>query len=319
MKIVVLDGCHAMQDDLNFDLLKEFGEVEVFYDSLNPKEVLDRIEYADLLVETRIRIGKEQMDYAKNLKFISTISTGFNLVDVGYAKEKGIVVSNIPAYSTYLVAQSTIGLLLEIVCKTTKFDKFIKEKKWDRFDNPEMWSIKNIELLGKTIGIIGMGDIGYKVAQICSCMGMNVLAYKRNPDKSKETENIKFADLDEIYAKSDVISLHCPLTESTSKLINDESLSKMKDGVIIINTSRGGVIDEEAMIKALDQGKVSMFGADVMTNEPPLKTDKLHLHEKTIVMPHVAWASIETRQRAINQVHQNIKAFLDENPINVVS
>lgn len=138
MKIVVLDGCHAMQDDLNFDLLKEFGEVEVFYDSLNPKEVLDRIEYADLLVETRIRIGKEQMDYAKNLKFISTISTGFNLVDVGYAKEKGIVVSNIPAYSTYLVAQSTIGLLLEIVCKTTKFDKFIKEKKWDRFDNPEM-------------------------------------------------------------------------------------------------------------------------------------------------------------------------------------
>lgn len=319
MKIVMLDACHACQDDLNFNVLKEFGEVEVYYDSLNQNEVLKRIENADIIVENRINIGKTEIDFAKKLKFISTISTGYNLVNVDYAKEKGIIVSNVPSYSAYAVAQSTVALLLEITSKTSPFNNFVKDKQWDRFDNPEMWAIKNIELLGKTIGIIGMGDIGYKVAKICECMGMKVLGYRRTPDKNMESENIKFTTLEEIYAKSDIISLHCPLTDETNDLINKETLSKMKDNVIILNTSRGNVINENDMIEALDNGKVYMLGADVVKNEPPLATDKLHLHDKTIITPHVAWASIETRHRAILQVRDNIKAYLDGNPINVVN
>lgn len=319
MKIVILDGCHASQDDLTFDILNEFGEVEVYYDSLNSQEVLERIENADIIVENRIYIGKKEMDFAKNLKFISTISTGYNLVDVAYAREKGIVVSNVPAYSAYAVAQSTVALLLEITSKISPFDKFVKDGKWDRFDNPDMWAIKNIELLDKTIGIIGMGDIGYKVAKICESMGMKVLGYRRTPDLSMENENIKFASLEQIYEKCDVISLHCPLTDETTGLINEKTISKMKDGVIILNTSRGNVIVENDMIKALDNGKVYMLGADVVKNEPPLATDKLHLHEKTIITPHVAWGAIETRHRAILQVRNNIKAYLEGKPINVVS
>lgn len=319
MKLVVLDSCLAAQDDLDFDVLKEFGELIVYYDTKNPDDVFDRIVDADVIIECRVKIGKEQMDHAKNLKLICTVATGYNLIDVKYAREKGIVVSNIPAYSSYLVAQSTVAFMLEYANKIAPYNRYVKEEKWTRFDNAEMWDIKNIELLGKTVGIIGMGDIGYKVAKICECMGMNVLGYRRTPDLSMETDNIKFASLDEIYANSDIISLHCPLTDDTTDLINKDTIAKMKDGVMIINTSRGYVVKDDDMIVALDQGKVCLFCADVTRNEPPLATDKLHLHPKSIVTPHVAWAAKDTRLRAIMQVYGNVKAFVEGSPTNVVS
>ncbi len=318
MKIVVLDGCHVAQDELNFDILKKYGELTVYYDT-QKDEVLDRIKDADIVIENRIELGKTEMDFAKNLKFISTLSTGFNLVDTKYAKEKGIVVSNIPAYSTYAVAQYTIGLLLEIANRTSSFNKFVKDGKWDRFDNPDMWAIKQSELFSKTIGIIGMGDIGYKVAKICETLGMNVLAYKRSPDYSLETETLKFASLDEIYKNSDFISLHLPLTAETTKLINADSISKMKDGVSLINTARGGVIDENALVSALNSGKISFFGADVLTNEPPMPDDMLIATKNTIILPHVAWAPTDTRKRLLGSLEDNIKGFLTGEYVNVVS
>lgn len=318
MKIVILDTCHVMQDELDFDILKEFGELVCYYDT-KPDEVFDRIKDADIVIENRVKICKQAIDCAKNLKFISTLSTGYNLIDVKYAKSKGIVVSNIPSYSTYAVAQSSVALLLEVANKTSAFNKFVKEKKWCKFDDPEMWAIKNIELFNKTIGIIGMGDIGYRVAKICECMGMNVLAYKRTPDLSLETDKIKFTTLDDIYEKSDFISIHCPLTPQTNGMINSLSISKMKDGVAIINTARGDIIDEHAIKDALNCGKVSYLATDVLKVEPPLKDDILIDCKNTIITPHVAWAPKDTRLRLIGIVYSNISGFLNDNPINVVS
>ena len=318
MKIVVLDECHATQSKLTFDCLKEFGELVTYYDT-KEDEVLDRIYDADIVIENRIRLSKREMDHAKNLKFISTLSTGYNLVDVEYAKEKGIVVSNVPAYSSYAVAQATVALLLEVANKTAQFNDFVKANKWDRFDNPEMWAIPQIELFGKTIGIIGMGDIGFKVAKICEALGMKVLGYKRTPDLSLETDNIKFASLDDVLAKSDFISLHCPLTTETNRLINKSRISKMKDGVIILNTSRGNILDEQDVFDALNSGKIRSIAVDVLKNEPPKSDDILISHPNTIITPHVAWAPEDTRIRLINIVYENLKGFLSNSPRNVVS
>ena len=318
MKIVVLDECHATQSKLTFDRLKEFGELVTYYDT-KEDEVLDRIYDADIVIENRIKLSKREMDHAKNLKFISTLSTGYNLVDVEYAKEKGIVVSNVPAYSSYAVAQATVALLLEVANKTAQFNDFVKANNWDRFDNPEMWAIPQIELFGKTIGIIGMGDIGFKVAKICEALGMKVLGYKRTPDLSLETENIKFASLDDVLAKSDFISLHCPLTTETNRLINKSRISQMKDGVIILNTSRGNILDEQDVFDALNSGKIRSIAVDVLKNEPPKSDDILISHPNTIITPHVAWAPEDTRIRLINIVYENLKGFLSNSPRNVVS
>lgn len=318
MKIVILDGCHVMQESLDFDIIKEFGELVVYYDT-KPCEVIERIKDADVVIENRIAIGKAEIDSAKNLKFISTLSTGFNLIDTEYARQKGIVVSNIPAYSSYAVAQSTVGLLLEICSKTSKFNDFVKAEKWDRFDSPEQWAIKQIELCGKTIGIIGMGDIAMKVSNTCIGLGMNVLAYKRNPDPKIENDNLKFDTLDNVLKNSDVISMHCPYTAETDKMINADTISKMKDGVIILNTARGGVINEIDLDSALKSGKVYAFGADVLTQEPPEEDNVLIKNEKAIITPHVAWAPEDTRRRLLSSLYDNLKGFSTNRPVNVVN
>lgn len=318
MKIVVLDGYTENPGDLSWEGLENLGKLTV-YDRTPKDQIAVRIGDAEVVYTNKIPISKETLDQCPNLKFIGVLATGYNVIDVEAAKEKGIPVSNIPTYGTDAVAQYTIALLLELCHHIGEHSTCVKRGDWT--NNPDwcFWNYPLIELAGKTIGIIGFGRIGQGTARIAQAMGMKVLAFDQYQNPALETETCRYTDLNTLLMQSDVIALHCPLFPSTEKIINKDNIAKMKDGVMIINDSRGPLIAEEDLCEALNSGKVGGAALDVVSSEPIKMDNPLLTAKNCIITPHIAWAPKESRQRLMNIAVDNLRAFIEGKPINVVN
>lgn len=321
MKIVILDGYTENPGDLSWEGFEALGELTV-YDRTSltdEKEIADRIGDAEIVITNKTPISKNTLEVCKNVKYIGVLATGYNVVDVETAKQKKIPVCNIPTYGTDAVGQFAIALLLEICHHIGHHNQAVQEGRWE--NNPDwcFWDYPLIELAGKTIGIIGYGRIGQSTGRIAQALGMKVLAFDSFKNPSLESETCKYAELEELFADSDVIALHCPLFPSTQGIINKHNIAKMKDGVIIINNSRGPLIVEEDLKEALNSGKVAAAGLDVVSTEP-IKGDNPLLQAKNcIITPHISWAPKESRQRLMDIAVNNLKAFIDGKPVNVVN
>lgn len=317
-KIVILDGLKVNPGDLSWDALHALGEVTI-YDRTTPEEVIERIGDAELIFVNKTYIKKSTIQACPNLKFIGTLSTGFNVIDIEATREAGIVVSNVPTYGTEAVAQFTLALLLELCHHIGDHSASVFKGQWQNSIDYCYWNYPLIELTGKTIGIIGFGTIGRNVGALAQAFGMKVLAYSRTADKSFENEKCRYVSLEELLSNSDVISLHCPLSKETEGIINKQSLQKMKDGVLILNASRGQLIVEEDLRDALETGKVAGAAVDVVSKEPIQAENPLLKAKNLIITPHIAWAPKEARGRIIETASENLKAFLAGKPTNQVN
>lgn len=321
MKIVVLDGFTLNPGDLDWKGLEAIGECTV-YDRTsltNVQEAIDRIGDAEIVFTNKTPMPKALFDACPNIKFVGVLATGYNVVDVNAAKEKGIPVTNIPTYGTSAVGQFTIALLLEICHHIGYHNDAVHNGKWE--SNPDwcFWDYPLMELDGKTMGIIGYGRIGQSTGKIAQALGMKVLAYDEYKNLDLVTETCKYVELDELLKQSDVIALHCPLFPATQGIINKENIEKMKDGVIILNDSRGPLIVEKDLADALNSGKVAAAGLDVVSTEP-IKGDNPLLHAKNcIITPHIAWAPKESRKRLMDIAVNNLQSFIIGKPVNVVN
>ncbi len=320
MKIVVLDGYTENPGDLSWDRLSAMGELTV-YDRTpvgDPTEIIRRIGDAEIVLTNKTPVTQRILDDCPSVKFIGVLATGYNVVDYVYAARKGIPVSNVPAYGTAAVAQFAIALLLEVCHHIGHHSQTVHEGAWESSKDWCYWDYPLIELDGKTIGIIGFGRIGQTTGKIAKAMGMNVLAFSRSERESGRAIGT-YTDLDTLLARSDVIALHCPLFPETQGIINQDSIQKMKDGVIIINNSRGALIVEQDLADALNSGKVAAAGLDVVSTEPISGNNPL-LHAKNcIITPHISWAPRESRQRIMDCTVANVRAYLAGNPINTVN
>lgn len=311
MKIVILDGATAKGRELNFDFLNQFGEV-TYYDVTYPDEVLSRAKDADILVINKIVLDRATLSACKKLKLITILATGYNVVDIDAARELGITICNVPYYSTNSVAQLTFAFILEFANKLSLHTQSVARGDWQNCADFAYTLDTLHELNGKTLGIIGYGSIGRKVAQIGKAFGMNILVSTRTPVDGCVSK-------EEVFENADFITLHCPLNEGSKLMINEKSLSMFKSTAYLINTARGGLIDEEALANALNQGKIAGAGLDVLTCEPP-KADNPLIHAKNcIITPHMAWASVEARVRLLHATEDNVRAFLQNSPINKVN
>ena len=320
MKIVILDGYTENPGDLSWEGLRELGEV-VVYDRTSYTDsplIAERIGDAEVAVINKTPISKATIDACPNLKCIAVLATGYNVVDYTYAKEKGIIVQNVPTYGTQIVGQYAVGLLLEICSHYGYHSDTVKEGKWENNIDWCYWDHPMIELYGKTAGIIGLGRIGRATAKILNALEMKVLAY----DAFESEEGSKVAEyvpLDELFARSDVIFLHCPLFPSTEGIINKENIAKMKDGVILINNSRGQLVVEQDLADALNSGKVYAAGLDVVSTEPIRPDNPLKTAKNTIITPHISWAAQAARQRIMDLTVDNIRSYAEGKPVNVVN
>lgn len=323
MKIVVLDGYTENPGDLSWEGFMQLGELTVYdrtaYDLSGKDLIIRRAREAHAVIVNKTPLNAEIIDaLSPQLKYIGVLATGYNIVDVAHAAKKDVTVCNIPTYGTASVAQMTIALLLEICNHVWAHSESVRRGDWSNSPDWCYWNYPLIELSGKTIGIIGFGRIGWNVAQIAVALGMDVLAYDEIVRPELETDHIRYTPLDELYAKSDVISLHCPLFPSTSGMINHDSIVKMKDGVFIINTSRGPLIHEQALADALNSGKIGGAALDVVSSEPISANNPLLTAKNCILTPHISWAPKESRQRLMNIAVENLKAFMNGAPQNVI-
>lgn len=318
MKIVFLDGYTANPGDLSWQQFEELGQFTV-YDRTEPEKILERIDDAECIYTNKCIIDKKIIDSCPKLKWIGVTATGYNVVDVEYAKEKGIPVTNAPAYSSNVVAEYSYGLLLQLCHSIKDHSDRVHQGKWSQAPDFCFCDFPQMELFGKTMGIIGFGNIGRRSAKIAEAFGMKVLISSSYPDHTFETENIKFADLEGVLSNSDVINLHCPLTETNKGFINRDTIEKMKDGVILINTARGPLIHEGDLAVALRSGKIGGAALDVLCKEPPSLEHPLIGLSNCIITPHVAWASKEARQRLLTIVSNNLKEFINGNSVNCVN
>lgn len=318
MKIVILDGYTQNPGDLSWSGMEELGEVTV-YDRTPDELVVERIGDAEIVYTNKTPVSKSTLESCPAIKYIGVLATGYNVVDVEAAKEKGILVSNIPAYGTEAVAQFTIALLLELCHHIGAHSQCVMEGEWTRREDFCFWNYPLTELAGKTMGIIGFGRIGQATAKIAQAFGMNILACSRNRNVSLESETCHYADLDELLANSDVISLHCPLLPETQGMINKKTIAKMKDNVMILNSSRGPLIVEEDLMEALNNGKVGGAAVDVVSVEPMKADNPLLKAKNCIITPHIAWAPKETRQRLMDIAVDNLKSYVKGQPRNVVN
>ena len=317
MKIVVLDGYALNPGDLSWDAIKAFGEITV-YDRTPKDQIVSRIVDAEIVLVNKTPISEETLAVCPSVKLICVLATGYNIVDCDAAKKRGIPVCNVPAYGTDAVAQFTFALLLEVCHRVGLHSDSVHKGDWCRSADFCYWLTPQMELVGKTMGIIGFGRIGRAVGEIAKAFGMNVLAYNRS--RCAEGEAIgQYLDLDTLLKESDVVSLHCPLTEQTQQIISSEALQKMKDGAILLNTARGPLIDEQAVADALRSGKLRGFAGDVVCTEPMAESNPLMGAPNCIVTPHIAWCPIESRQKIMDCNVRSITAFLDSNPINTVN
>ena len=316
MKIVILDGYTANPGDLSWDELKELGDLTV-YDRTRPEETIARCKGADIVLTNKVVMSREVMEALPTLRYIGVLATGYNVVDTEMAKERGIVVTNVPAYSTESVAQMVFSHLLTVTNRTEHYAQQNRDGRWTRSQDFCYWDEPLTELAGKTMGVIGLGNIGSRVAQIAQAFGMKVKAMtgKRQEDLPKGVEKVT---LQELLSTSDVVSLHCPLTEKTHHLIGEEIIKWMRSTTILINTGRGPLVDDEAVAKALKEGRMKAYCADVMTIEPPKADNPLIALENAYITPHIAWASTEARMRLVQVAIDNVRAFVEGKPKNVV-
>ena len=320
MKIVILDGYTLNPGDLSWENLKKFGELTI-YDRTEYEngKIIEAIGNAEIIFTNKTPLPKEVLDKVPSLKYIGVLATGYNVVDVDAAKELGIVVTNVPSYGTTAVAQMTMALLLEMCHHVGDHNRAVKEGEWSKSKDFCFWNYPLIELDGKTMGIIGFGRIGQASAKLAQAFGMNILTSGSRKKPELESNTCKQVDMDELLAKSDVISLHCPLTPETEGIINTSNISKMKDGAMIVNTSRGQLIVEQDLKEALDNGKLAGAALDVVSKEPIDRDNPLLKASNCIITPHIAWAPKESRNRLLNTALENLEAFIKGNPINVVN
>lgn len=315
MKIVVTDIDTVTQGDLSFEGIERLGDVE-YYGITAESEVGKRIADADIVLCNKTPLNRGNLKNAARLKYIGLFATGFNNIDIPYCREKGIAVCNAPSYSTDSVAQLVFAFILELANRVYAYKELVDKGDWIKSCTFSMFPIPLTELKGKTLGIIGLGSIGQKTAEIGNAFGMRVIAFNRS---EKHVKGVVLTDLNTVLKESDIISLHCPLNKESENLINSETIALMKDGAILINTARGGVVVEEDAARALKSGKLAGMGTDVLRNEPMSENCPLYGIENCIITPHIAWAAKETRERLISIVEDNIKAFISGNVKNNVA
>lgn len=317
MKITVLDGYGMNPGDLSWKGLEELGDVTV-YPRTSPDEVVERSRDAEILLTNKVVIGRETIAALPKLRYVGVLATGYNVVDVDAAREHGVPVTNVPAYSTDSVVQMTLSHILNITGRVAHYARLNREGRWSASPDFCYWDTPLTELSGKTIGIVGLGNIGMKVASMARCLGMDVFALT-GKDSATLPEGIQKTTLDGLLGVSDVLTLHCPLTEKTRNMINAETIGRMKHGAILINTGRGPLVDEQAVADALVSGQLGGYGADVMCSEPPSADNPLFSAPNAFITPHIAWATLEARQRLMDTAVANVRMFIAGNPQNVVN
>ena len=317
MKIVVLDGYTENPGDLSWNGLESLGELTV-YDRTQPDEIAARIRGAGAVYVNKVALDRETIFSAPDLKFIGVLATGYNVVDIAAARERGIAVCNIPTYGTAAVGQFAIAMLLEICHHVAHHSDAVHAGRWEQNADRCFWDYPLIELAGKTMGIIGFGRIGQTTGRIARALGMNVIAYDEY-ESGAGRALAEYTALDALFARSDVIALHCPLLPSTQGIINRENIAKMKDGVIILNNARGPLIVEQDLADALNSGKVYAAGLDVVSTEPIRGDNPLLKAKNCLITPHISWAPKESRQRLMEIAADNLRRFLEGSPVNVVN
>lgn len=317
MKIVVLDGFAANPGDLNWEGIKALGEC-VIYDRTAPEEVLERAKEAEAILTNKVVITAEHIAALPSLKYIGVLATGYNIIDVAAAKARGIIVTNIPAYSTPSVGQMVFAHILNITQRVQHYADEVREGKWTDCPDFCYWNTPLIELLGKKIGLIGLGQTGYNTARIAIGFGMKVWAYT-SKSRLQLPPEIKKAELDQIFRECDIISLHCPLTETTRELVNAKRLAMMKPNSIMINTGRGPLVNEQDLADALNSGRIYAAGVDVLSTEPPRADNPLLTAKNCFITPHIAWATSAARERLQVILIENLKAYIDGKPVNNVA
>jgi len=317
MNIVVLDGHTLNPGDLNWDDLKALGPCAI-YERSTPAELLKRAADAQLLVTNKAPLGREHIQALPNLRYIGVTATGYNIIDVAAARERGITVTNVPAYGTRSVAQHTFALLLELTQHAGHHSQSVRAGAWVRSPDWCFWEHPLVELDGLTLGIVGFGRIGRAVGELGQAFGMRVIAAV-SPRARELPPDVSSVDLDSLFSASDVVSLHCPLTDATRHLVNASRLARMKPTAFLLNTSRGPLVDEAALAEALNAGRIAGAGLDVLSTEPPLSDNPLLTAKNCIITPHQAWATRAARERLMRVAISNVKAFLGGKAQNVVS
>lgn len=316
-KIVILDGHAVNPGDLSWDPIRQLGLLTV-YDRTAPDVFYERAKDAGILITNKVPFTRERIDLLPRLRYIGVLATGYNIIDTDYARQKGITVTNIPAYSTDGVAQMVFAHLLAIINRVEHYTQQNRELRWTRNTDFCYWDTPITELAGKTIGIIGLGHIGMKVAHIAQAFGMQVNAYT-SKEAAQLPDGIQKVPLEKLLADSHIVTLHCPLTDDTHELINRHTLAQMHPQAILINTGRGPLVNEADVAEALATGQLAAYGTDVLGQEPPSADNPLLRQPRAFITPHIAWAASETRQRLINITADNLRAFLEHHPQNVVN
>ena len=317
MRIVILDGYAANPGDLSWNEMKQLGEC-VIYERTSPAEVLERSQGAEVLLTNKTVLDAETINALPALRYVGVLATGYNIVDTEAAKEQGIIVTNIPAYSTDSVAQMVFAHLLNIAQHVQHHSEEVHKGRWTNSPDFCFWDTPLIELAGKKIGIVGLGNTGMRTARIAISFGMEVHAYTSKSHFQLPPE-IKKIELDELFAECDIVSLHCPLTEQTREMVNARRLSLMKPTAILINTGRGPLINEQDLADALNSGRIYAAGVDVLSQEPPRADNPLLTARNCYITPHIAWASTAARQRLMQIALDNLKAYMEGKPIHVVN
>ncbi len=318
MKIVVLDGYTLNPGDLSWNKMEQLGNLTI-YERTAADKVYERAKDAAIVLTNKTPLSPEVINKLPSLKYIGVLATGYNVVDVEAAKQKGILVTNVPGYGPSSVAQLTFALLLELCQHVQRHSDAVMEGKWARSADWCFWDYPLVELAGKTIGIIGFGTIGQKVADIATAFGMKIVGESRTQSDQSHRKNFKWVSLEDLFQVSDVISIHCPLTPETKGLINKGTLQKMKPSTFLLNTSRGPIIVDQDLADALNNNVIAGAGIDVLSTEPPPIDNPLFKAKNCLITPHLAWATKEARTRLMNSVVENVSAFLSGKPVNVVN
>ncbi len=318
MKIVVLDGYTLNPGDLSWEGVELLGDLTV-YERTPAEKILERIGDAEIVYTNKTPLTKETFENAPNIKYVGVLATGYNVVDIQAAKEKNITVTNIPTYGTYSVAQMTFALVLELCQHVQAHSDAVYRGDWSKSSDFCFWNFPLIELAGKTLGIVGFGRIGQQVAGIAQAFGMKVLAYDRNQGSRENSDSFKWVELNELLKESDIVSLHCPLFPETKGTINKENLNKMKKTAFIINTSRGPLIVDEDLADALNKEMIAGAGLDVLSAEPPEMDNPLFSAKNCLITPHISWATKEARARLMDIAVNNLEAFIEGTPVNVIN
>lgn len=318
MKIVILDGHALNPGDLSYDCIRQFGDVTIYDRTDSEAEAIARIGDSEIVLINKVPITETLLAACPSIRLICVQATGYNVVDCAACAKRGIPVTNVPTYGTAAVAQFTLALMLELCHRIELHNQDVHAGGWTNADCFCYWLTPQMELAGKTLGIIGFGSIGKAVGRLARAFGMNVIVYNRS--QSEDGRKIgTYVDLDTLFAQADFVSLHCPLFPETEKIINAASIAKMKDGAMLINTARGALVDEAALADALNSGKLRGAALDVVSQEPIDGENPLLSCKNCIITPHIAWAPLESRQRLLDTVVENIRAFLDGKPQNVVN